>query len=118
MMVFDTLATLDAIAAVITLVVPAGWRVVTDPRNVNPPCVLVGVPRLDQAPCGWTGEVPVHVIAAGPGNSDARNAILPVVDLLRPALDLIDPTEPTVYYPDPSGDNGLPAYVLRVALNT
>lgn len=52
-------------------------QVVTDPRNVRPPCVFLGAPS-------WTNlnynivkmTIPVQIISMAPGNSDSLGNIL------------------------------------------
>ena len=116
------IASRDEVAEIIgDAVIPLGWRVTTDPRNVNPPVVVVGPPeRLGRAPCGLIGQCQVSVVHAGPGNDDAARAIVPIVELIGPLLDWPDreTADPTVYYPDPSGDNGFPAYAFPVTVAT
>jgi hypothetical protein len=106
----------DAIAARLTA---AGVeRVTTDPRNVSPPCVLVGLPqRLTRAGCGLEGVIPVHEIAAGPGNADAVGWLLDTAEQVA-AVVPCSSVEPGSYSPDPGAPGTLPAYVATTAINT
>jgi hypothetical protein len=57
-----------------------GLRVVTDPRNIVPNCVLIQAPSFT----AWTNKAvditfPITVIGVGPGNEDALRNILNVV---------------------------------------
>lgn len=93
-------------------------RVTSDPRNINPPCVFVGMPTaLDPAPCGWTGEIRITAIAPGPANEDAGRWLLDVLDEIRSAVMCISATE-TAFYPDPSASTGFPAYEIRTLFNS
>jgi len=60
-------------AGLVTRLKAAGLRATTDPRSVNPPCVLVGLAEgAMSTPCVFLGAIPVTVIAAaGAGHSDA-----------------------------------------------
>ena len=111
----------DLAAKIAVEVEPFGWRVTTDPRNVNPPVVVVGAPyQLRRVPCGWLGQVDVSLVVAGPGNDDVLAAVLPILELVGPLVDVPegDTAGPTVYYPDPSGDNGLPAYAFPATISS
>lgn len=66
----------DDLAAQLTTV--TGLVVINDPRNIKPPCVLIGAPT-------WTTpsmnnkfvrlEFPVQLFALGPGNLDALRSL-------------------------------------------
>ncbi len=54
-----------------------GLRVVTDPRNIVPDCVLIQAPSF----VAWNNNIvdlsfPITVIGTGPGNEDALRTIL------------------------------------------
>lgn len=56
-----------------------GLRVVTDPRNINPPCVFIDAPSFE----AFNGNIadmtfPVRVISLGPANLDALRNVLAI----------------------------------------
>jgi len=105
----------DALAAVVDVPVSI------DPRSVNPPCVLVDAPdALEAAGCGWSGVVPVWVLAPGPGNLDALERLLDLLELCREAarVTIAGPARKDTYYTDPTGETGLPGYVFEAVLTT
>jgi hypothetical protein len=54
----------------------AGVRATTDPRSLNPPCVLLGPPSFARDfACGGTATVTAYVVGPTPGNLDAWRAI-------------------------------------------
>ena len=68
----------SALSALATkLATVTSLQVVTDPRNIRPPCVFIAAPT-------WTNwnynivkmTIPVHIISMGPGNADALGNIL------------------------------------------
>ena len=71
----------DVLAAKIAA---AGLRVSTDPRELNPPCVLVGAPNIivRVGSCALEEVVPVLVVAPPPGNADAVDWLLETVETL------------------------------------
>lgn len=75
--------------------------IIDDPRNVNPPCVLIGLPAAIPADDHLAMvATPVYVIAPGPGNADAVAELLSSLNAVTTALG--DPsTEP--------GAAGIPA---------
>jgi len=91
-----------------------GLRVVTDVRNINPPCVLVGVPfAIEAAALDWCNvamQYPVSVVAPPPGNDDA---IAWLLDHLPAVMKAVSGTtaDPTII---DVGDVQLPAYTTNV----
>lgn len=60
-----------------------GLRVITDPRNLQPNCVLIQAPSFT----AWTNDAvrltfPVTIVGVGPGNEDALRTILNTVSLV------------------------------------
>ena len=60
-----------------------GLRVVTDPRNLQPNCVLIQAPSFT----AFTNDAvrvtfPVTIVGVGPGNEDALRTILNTVSLV------------------------------------
>ena len=54
-----------------------GMRVVTDPRNVNPPCVFIDAPSFIAFNANIAElDVPVRVITIGPATLDALRNVL------------------------------------------
>ena len=55
-----------------------GLTVALDPRDVNPPCVLIGVPRVVGVltGCAVAVELSVEIVAPPPGNLDALEWML------------------------------------------
>lgn len=109
----------DLTAAVAAAPLTVAVTVTGDPRTVQPPCVLVAQPAgLERAACGLAGVVPVVLIAAGPGNADALELLLDLLEVIVPALDVAGPAHPTTYYTDATGDTGLAAYTVDAHLTT
>lgn len=98
----------DYVAAELT---SAGLNVVTDVRNVQPPCVLVEPPSV-RALSGTLvqTDVRVTVLAPPPGNRDAMIKLLADADTVIEAVETIDgnPGSYTI------GNAELPAYTLTV----
>ena len=69
--------TLDNLAAQLTTI--SGMRVVTDPRNLQPPCVFIDAPSFEAFNYNIAKmDFPCIILGIGPSNLDA----------LRPALEL------------------------------
>lgn len=67
----------------------AGVRATCDPRNVNPPCVLVTPPALTQdLACNATAEWRLLLILPGPFNADAWAKADQIVDTVAAVFDL------------------------------
>lgn len=83
----DLNALCDALMAEVAAALGEGTTVTDDPRGINPPCVLVGVPSGDLG-AARTAQVliPVHVIATAPGNADAKRWMLDRVSLIVPGV--------------------------------
>jgi hypothetical protein len=96
------------IAALTSLVV------VTDPRNLAPPCAFIDAPRFD---C-WSSAIakitfPVRLISLGPNNLDAhRNLLNLSAQLMNAGLGVVD-GRPTVAI---IGGVELPAYDLNISV--
>lgn len=69
-----------------------GMRVVTDPRNVNPPCVFIDAPSFIAFNANIAElDVPVRVITIGPANLDAlRNVLANCALLLNKGVAVIE----------------------------
>ena len=92
----------------------AGYRVVDDPRNLNPPCVLIvpveGITRVTY--CAFRADVEVYVLAAPPGNADAMDWALDTTEAL---LDLCSGDGARRARYQVAGQE-LPGYVLTVQI--
>lgn len=106
---------LDAMDYVEGELVAAGLNVVTDPRNVTPPCVLLDPPAVRAVGDAIVScDVRVTVLTPPPGNRDAMLKLLEDADKVIEAVNVIDgaPGSYTI------GTVDLPAYSLtaRVTL--
>lgn len=101
----------DAYDYVAGELVTAGLNVVTDPRNIQPPCVIIDPPSI-RALSGniITTDVRVTVLTPPPGNRDALIKLLADADTVVAAVEVID-GQPGSY---PYGERDLPAYTLTV----
>lgn len=97
-----------------TLAQATNLQIVTDPRNIRPPCVFIAAPS-------WTNwnynivklTVPVQIISMGPGNSDAIGNILNMSAAVLAANVAVTSGNPTSV--DYQGVT-LPAYELIVEM--
>ena len=100
-------------AAIVDVLTGAGIRATADPRNVNPPCVVVGLAEGARVTgCAFEGTIPVSVVSAGAGHADAADYLdataTSVAALIHPAT-----WSPDVF-PMPGQPVGLLAIVLTV----
>jgi hypothetical protein len=96
----QTLADLDS----------AGVRATMDPRNLNPPGVLVVPPEFDlDVGCGGTGNFSAFVVAPGPANLDAWRALDALAAQTATAIP-VERIRATFYTPDDT--SRLPALEL------
>lgn len=92
------------------LAASTGLSVVTDPRNLQPPCIFIGAPTFE----AWNGNIakmsfPVQLISLGPGNADAeRNLLNMAASVLTASVGLVS-GRPTVL---DIGGQSFPAYDL------
>jgi len=105
-------ATLDELATKLAAI--SGLQVVTDPRNLKPPCAFIDAPSFT----GWTGQVckmtfPVRVITLGPGNLDAQRSLLNMAALVTNANLGVTDGRPTIAI---IGGVELPAYDLTIRI--
>jgi len=69
---------IDDLAA--TLATISGLRVVTNPKDINPPCVFINAPSIDAFNYNIARmDVPVDVVTVGPASLDALRDILAIV---------------------------------------
>jgi hypothetical protein len=90
----------------------AGIRAVSDPRDVNPPCVLLIMPRIEfrfdkgRADLEWSAYL-VAGNSGQPSQTDALSALVDDITGLRPF------TTGTAYnLPLPGGGDPVPAYLV------
>ena len=96
-----------------TLATITGLRVVTDPRDLNPPCVFLGAPTFE----AWNYNIvkltfQVTVIVNGPGNLDALRASLSVAAQLLGKNVAVTSGNPTTVN---IGGQEFPAYELTIS---
>lgn len=105
----------DARAVLAGKVAAAGLRVSVDPREVNPPCVLIGTPTsiTRVGGCALEEVVPVFAVAPPPGNADAVDWLLDTVETLFGVLTDATDAVPTVIT---VGVLEAPAYELETRL--
>lgn len=90
----------------------AGLRAVADPRNIQPPCVIVEAPSVSRAPSVHVLELefPIAVIGPPPGNRDSALWMLGAVDEIAGIFPIRDGS-PGSYS---IGTTELPAYLLTI----
>jgi hypothetical protein len=105
----DLNALRDAIAGKLAA---GGVPVVTDPRDVTPPCIVVGLPRVIArlTGCVYDITVPVNIVAGPPGNGDAVAWMLEQVPGVLDALGA-EAAAPGTF--NVAGDE-LPAYLITI----
>jgi hypothetical protein len=103
---------LDDLAA--TLASVTGLQVVTDPRNLVPPCVMVGAPSFEVFNYNIVKmEYPLQIITLGPSNLDAMRSLLNLSALVLAKNVAVTAGRPTTLE---IGGVMLPAYELTVAM--
>ena len=105
---------LDDLAATLTTV--TGLQVVTDPRNLVPPCAFIDAPSF--VVYGGGGNIvqityTVRLITLGPGNLDAQRSLMSLAALVMTAEVAITDGRPTVAV---IGGTELPAYDLTATV--
>ncbi len=102
----------DDLAA--TLATVTGLQVVTDPRNLKPPCVFIDAPSFEAINNNIVKlTFPVKVLSLGPSNLDAQRSILAMAaKCLNKGVAVTD-GRPTIAV---IGGVELPAYDLTVAM--
>lgn len=106
----------DAVAALVDKLTTAGFRAVTDPRNLAPRCVFIQLPTFTTLNANIADiTVPIQVIASPPGNSDATDYLMTSVEtLMQSGLAITEGYPITLIV----GDMELPAYQLITRLGT
>jgi len=71
----------DAIAGLVTALEDADLPVVSDPRNLRPPAILVDAPSVRALSLSVLEiTVPCVIVAPPPGNADAMNSLVAMMD--------------------------------------
>lgn len=103
---------LDSLAA--TLETITGMQVVTDPRNLKPPCVMLGAPSFTAFNYNAVRMTyPLQIITLGPSNLDAMRSLLNLSALILAANVAVTDGRPTTLE---IGGVMLPAYELTVQM--
>lgn len=108
----------DGLADFTAVLVAANLPVITDSRNLRPPAVLIDTPSI-RSLSAYAVEltIPVVAVAAPPGNLDALNALIALVDDVLDACTTASAStvtaEPGLYQ---IGNQELPAYNVRVTV--
>ncbi len=104
--------TIDDLAA--TLATISGLRVVTDPQQINPPCVFLDAPSFE----AWNYNIvkmsfPVRIFSLGPSNLDALRNILGIcAQLLAKNVAITDGRPVSVMI----GGQEFPAYDVTIPI--
>jgi hypothetical protein len=106
----------EAQTAVVDAITACGFRPVTDPRNVSSRCVFVDLPTFTSFTTNVADiTISIKIVAAPPGNTDASDWILSVLDTLLAAnLPIVD-GRPVVWV---LGTQELPAYDCTVRIGS
>ena len=81
-----------------TLATISGLRVVTNPKDINPPCVFINAPTIDAFNYNIARmEVPVDVITLGPASLDALRDCLRIVAALLAKNVAVTDARPPVF---------------------
>ena len=103
---------LDDLAATLTTV--TGLQVVTDPRNLVPPCVLLGAPSFTAFTFNAVRMTyPLQIVTLGPSNLDAMRSLLNLSALILSKNVAVTDGRPTTLE---IGGVMLPAYELTVEM--
>ena len=105
---------LDDLATKLDLV--AGLVVVTDPRNIKPPCVLIGAPTFTTPSMSNQFvrlEFPLQLFALGPGNLDALRSLFDLCAKVLSAGVAVTDGRPTTIE---VGSALMPAYELTATM--
>ena len=105
---------LDDLAATLTTV--TGLHVVTDPRNLVPPCAFIDAPTFTVY--GGGGNIvqmtyTVRIITLGPGNLDAHRNLMHLASLVLGKTVAVTSGRPTIAI---IGGAEMPAYDLTIEM--
>lgn len=104
----------QAVTTVKNSLVALGLQVVTDPRNLRPYSVFVGLPTVDAFNYN-VGDIrlTVHICAPPPGNQDASDYLMTVADQIMNSAIAVTDLRPGFIS---TGGQDLPTYDLTVAI--
>ena len=89
-----------------------GLQVVTDPRNISPPCVFIDAPSFTGfSRAVFTLSYPVRLLTLGPGNLDAQRSLMNLAALVVSANIGVTDGRPTIAI---IGGSELAAYDLNI----
>src|SRR4051812_27038219 len=89
-----------AMRDIVELLKAEGIRATNDPRNVNPPCVIIGPPTITlDSNCGGLATCNAYVVGPGAGNLDTWVAIDDLAERVGQVVDVATIT-PAVYQLD------------------
>jgi hypothetical protein len=90
-----------------------GLAVTLDPRNVNPPIIVIGLPVVTgwPGPCAIACDIDITAVAPAPGNLDAVEQLLSMVGEL---LGLFPQATASPSSFETQASSPLPAYTLTV----
>jgi hypothetical protein len=105
---------LDDLATTLTTV--TGLQVVTDPRNIVPPCAFIDAPTFSVY--GGGGNIvqmtyTVRIITLGPGNLDAQRNLMHLASLVLGKNVAVTSGRPTIAI---IGGAEMPAYDLTIEM--
>jgi hypothetical protein len=105
---------LDDLAATLTSI--TGLQVVTDPRNLVPPCAFIDAPTFSVY--GGGGNIvqmtyTVRIITLGPGNLDAQRNLMHLASLVLGKNVAVTSGRPTIAI---IGGAEMPAYDLTIEM--
>ena len=105
---------LDDLAASLTSI--TGLQVVTDPRNLVPPCAFIDAPTFSVY--GGGGNIvqmtyTVRIITLGPGNLDAQRNLMHLASLVLGKNVAVTSGRPTIAI---IGGSEMPAYDLTIEM--
>lgn len=102
----------DGLDYVVGQLTAAGLNATCDPRNVQPPCVLVEPPSLTvRNPHTVEARFSLLALAPPPGNLDAVRTLLDMADAITESVDNTTDGEPTTY-----GSTDLPCYRMTTTV--
>jgi hypothetical protein len=105
---------LDTLSSTLSTV--TGLQVVTDPRNLVPPCVLIGAPSFTAFNYNAVRMTyPLQIVTLGPSNLDAMRSLLNMCALILSKNVAVTEGNPTTLE---IGGVNLPAYNLTVEMRS
>ena len=104
----------EARSAIVAQLTTLGLAAVTDPRNIRPRSVLVEAPTFTSFTYN-VGDIrfTLRIVAAPPGNQDAEDYLITIVDRIMNSPIAVTDGRPTL---TDIGGQTLPSYDLTVAV--